>query len=367
MTIICLVAHFLSSKYPDALEMARLSAEYCRGLEKASSNGERLNWEEQIKAAEAVRLDCPAAMDIYGSKAVTELDVGMGPPLTDSESEGSVEQFLRVVLNIEERQYVILPRPMVRSDTDRLDVQDRLRRFRKEPREEERQELEALRVQLVNELGTMQALQGTIVPGGICRRSRFPRDDAAAFDYLDEQLADQEHHEESPELNEESPEYCPLPLPSHGNIGDQVALANAELVLRRISANQHVAALRDAVAQKSLQYSDVIRNAPRKSVRTKSRALIAKINQRISFHCRAYRRCRAAIYRLSDNTDVQSLFPDLLPDHVKGSTALRQPNLPGSSELRLSWIWQVAGASSAEPTSGTTECESCIALSISPI
>ncbi|KAF9525833.1 hypothetical protein CPB83DRAFT_896719 [Crepidotus variabilis] len=186
-------------------------------------------------------------MDIYGTKAVAELDVAMGPPLTDSESEGSVEQFLRVVLNIEERQ---------------LDVQDRLRRFCKEPRKEERQELEALRVQLVNVLGTMQALQETIVPGGICRRSRFPRDNAAVFNYLDEQLADQEHHEESPELNEESPEHRPLPLPSHGNVGDQVALANAELVLRRISANQHVAALRDAVAQKSLQYSDVIRNAP---------------------------------------------------------------------------------------------------------
>ncbi|KAF9525991.1 hypothetical protein CPB83DRAFT_726711, partial [Crepidotus variabilis] len=158
-------------------------------------------------------------------------------------------------------------------------------------------------------------------------------------------------------LNEESPEHRPLPLPSHGNVGDQVAFANAKLVLRRISANQHVAALCDAVAQKSLQYSDVICNALRKSVRTKSRALIAKINQRISFHCRAYRRCRPAICHLSDDTDVQSLFPDLLPDHVKGSTALRQPNLPGSSELRLLWIWQVAGASSAEPTSGTTECE----------
>jgi len=62
-------------------------------------------------------------------------------------------------------------------------------------------------------------------------------------------------------------------------------------------------ALRDAIADKSFQYSHVIRVAPRKGVITRARAAIFKINSLITYHCRVYGRCRAAMVRLgADNT-----------------------------------------------------------------
>ncbi|KAF9521304.1 hypothetical protein CPB83DRAFT_739943, partial [Crepidotus variabilis] len=73
-----------------------------------------------------------------------------------------------------------------------------------------------------------------------------------------------------------------------------------------------------------------------------------------SFHSRAYRRCRAALERLITSEDLGS-WPELLPEHVKGSTAVRQPNIPGSTEVRLSWIWHHDGSLSEEPASGTAE------------
>jgi hypothetical protein len=63
-----------------------------------------------------------------------------------------------------------------------------------------------------------------------------------------------------------------------------------ELTLRIKQATQYLAAIREAVAEKSFQYAHVMRKAPSKGVRTRSRTVIAKLIERIALRCRVYGR-----------------------------------------------------------------------------
>lgn len=132
-----------------------------------------------------------------------------------------------------------------------------------------------------------------------------------------------------------------IPLPSNGNVAD--AYCELELSHRILHAGHHLHRIRDLIAEKSFQYSHVIRNAPRKSVNTHSRAAVKKLNLAISVHCRLYTQCQSRLLRLGADSRTQSQFRALTPDDVKASTAVINPNEPGSTRLKLSWIWQTAG------------------------
>jgi hypothetical protein len=136
-----------------------------------------------------------------------------------------------------------------------------------------------------------------------------------------------------------SPECRRLSIPSTWLSPDDIYRV-AELDLRIIQADRCIQALRDSIADKSFQYSHVIRVAPRKAVGTRARSIIAKLNQRISHYCRVYSSCRAAIVRLHPDAAILSKYRILTKDDVKSSSALLNPNQPGSSTLKLSWIWQ---------------------------
>jgi hypothetical protein len=110
------------------------------------------------------------------------------------------------------------------------------------------------------------------------------------------------------------------------------------------------------IAEKSFQYSNVIRVAPRKSIRTRARMALVELDRRISFHCRAYKRCRAAMIRLGANADILSRFQNLEKEHIKSSTAVVDPNIPGSSTLKLSWIWQSGFNTDLGSTQAVQEC-----------
>lgn len=130
-----------------------------------------------------------------------------------------------------------------------------------------------------------------------------------------------------------------------------------ELKLRIPQATRTIQALRDSIADKSFQYSHVIRVAPRKGVRTRARATIAKLNQLIAYHSRVYARCRAAMVTLGADADTLNNYRILLKEHVKSSSALLNPNEPGSSRMQLSWIWQSAVPGSESSPDRLRECE----------
>src|SRR6202522_2236051 len=87
-----------------------------------------------------------------------------------------------------------------------------------------------------------------------------------------------------------------LPLPSNENVGQEHAPLELSYQI------QHVKMLWNRIvcliAEKSFQFSHVIRVAPREDVNTRSRAEVKKLNLKISVHCRLYTQCRARLISL---------------------------------------------------------------------
>ena len=127
------------------------------------------------------------------------------------------------------------------------------------------------------------------------------------------------------------PEREMISLPYNDNFRD------LEVNLRKKQAHRQLNRLRELIANKSFQYSHVIRKAPRKEVRTRGRKDIKKITHEIALHARIYSRCRDRLITLGCDE-----FRLLTKDDIRSSTAILNPNEPGSSKLHLSWIWNTA-------------------------
>lgn len=132
-----------------------------------------------------------------------------------------------------------------------------------------------------------------------------------------------------------------LSLPSNGNI-DSIH-RELECTHRISLAEQHLNQIRNLIAEKSFQYSHLIRVAPRKAIATRSRAAVTRLNQQIAFHCRMYSKCRSRILELGADEETLIKLRILSPSDIGASTAIVNPNEPGSSNVKLSWIWQTAG------------------------
>lgn len=131
-----------------------------------------------------------------------------------------------------------------------------------------------------------------------------------------------------------------IALPSNGNTSN--VYRELELTHRIAMVEEQLNHIRDLIAEKSFQFSHVIRVSPRKGVTTRSRAAVKKLNNQIAEHCRLYARCRSCIVVLGADTSIISRFRVLSPADVSASTALLNPNQVGSTTIKLSWIWQTS-------------------------
>jgi hypothetical protein len=132
-----------------------------------------------------------------------------------------------------------------------------------------------------------------------------------------------------------------LSLPSNGNVD---SIHNQLELTHRISlADHHLNQIRNLIAEKSFQFSHLIRVAPRKAVATRSRTAVTKLNQQIAVHCQLYSKCRSRILALGADQDTLSRLQILSQSDIGASTAVVNPNEPGSTRIQLSWIWQTAG------------------------
>lgn len=129
----------------------------------------------------------------------------------------------------------------------------------------------------------------------------------------------------------------PIILPSYGNTNGHV---DAEIKSWISQASKQLSNLRELIVTKSFQYSDVIRPAPRKSVVTRSRQLIQNINEQITYHSQVYMECRNRLQKLNAEPRIMKYFQVLKKEDVRSSTAILNPNIPGSTTLRLSWLWE---------------------------
>jgi hypothetical protein len=122
-------------------------------------------------------------------------------------------------------------------------------------------------------------------------------------------------------------------LPCNGD------LANVEIKLRRNQASRLLHQLQELIADKSFQYLHIIQEAPRKGVRTRAQADIQQLVNKIALHARMYNHCRSRLIALDCDADTSNMFQWLTKDDLNASTAILKPNVPGSTTLRLSWIW----------------------------
>jgi hypothetical protein len=148
-----------------------------------------------------------------------------------------------------------------------------------------------------------------------------------------------------------------IALPSNGNTS--IVYRDLEVTHRIHLAEEQLNHIRNLIAEKSFQFSHVIRVSPRKGVTTRSRAAVKKLNNQIAEHGRMYSRCRSAIQILKPDDIILSRLKILTPTDVGASTAMLNPNAPGSSRIKLSWIWQTSGRHIIEfPLSNTPYADS---------
>ena len=131
-----------------------------------------------------------------------------------------------------------------------------------------------------------------------------------------------------------------IALCSNGNTSN--AYRNLEIKHRTLIAGEQLNHIRNLIAEKSFQFSHVIRVSPRKAVTTRARAAVKKLNNQIAEHCRFYARCRSSLLLLQAGESILLQFRVLNPEDIVGSTAILKPNQPGSTKIKLSWIWQVS-------------------------
>ncbi|KIM39386.1 hypothetical protein M413DRAFT_74977, partial [Hebeloma cylindrosporum] len=332
----------LSRRYNEATENHRVAVEY---LAEQTGDAEPLAlqyWRQQIESAERRRLTNPSGMDIYGAQT----HIGKGRATTssapdadpDSAPHTAVEIWLEFALVIEEKQ---------------IDIRQRVRHLGRDPRGEDRQKIEKLRTTLAPllvELNRLQANAGVYqsAPHAGDRgqnQSDDPFDNDVEDDASSDPLAIWDVIVDGEE--EDAPAVPPGPLPSAPPPSAPPPSAppprrtrsNVELVLRQKQARTHLQQLRQLIAEKSFQYSDVMRKAPRKGIITRARGTLKGINSQISWHCQVYSHCRDRLIALGADAEVLQEFCELKKEHVNASTAILKPNARGSKKLKLSWIW----------------------------
>lgn len=128
-------------------------------------------------------------------------------------------------------------------------------------------------------------------------------------------------------------------LPSNGNTAGQF-LAE-ELVLREEQAEKHLTRLRELIADKSFQYSALVRTGNQPQVRTRARTAVQEMNAKLAIQARMYNRVRCRLVMLGAGDQTLQRYRLLERDDIAASTAILNYNEPGSTTaIRLSWIWQ---------------------------
>ncbi|KAF8799524.1 hypothetical protein BYT27DRAFT_7227815 [Phlegmacium glaucopus] len=296
-------------------------------------------------------------MDVMASRQVSS-DQNCSAKSLDIQNVASAD-WIVLGLGMEERQYVyaMMCRPQL-TVIPRLELQDRIKRLEKEPQEAERDDVECQRHLLAAEFEVLEVAQrrAAATPGAL----HVYHDEPETFADLDEEnvsVPTTNPHNVSTNLplpaaeaiERVCPERQPIPILSIC-LSKEHPLSKLELVLRQQQASQYIKALQEVIADKSFQFSHVIPNAPRKSVITLyQRGTITKLNHKIALYAKVYGRCRAALLRLGADDKILKVFQPLKRSDVASSHAIRDPNVPRSTSLRLSWIWHMSTADERSP------------------
>lgn len=152
----------------------------------------------------------------------------------------------------------------------------------------------------------------------------------------------------------------PSALPASSAYRDPLArLLRQEFELRKGHANDSLESMRRIIGQEAFQYKKILRPAVDKVHRTRARASIQAVHRQLVLQSRIYMRTRKAMMNLGLEPDVvASVYQTLVKKDIQVSSAINDPNVTGSSGLKLSWIWTThQGIGDIGPTNNhLTEC-----------
>ena len=261
------------------------------------------------------------------------------------------------------------------ASVQRCNVRCRAKRAAKAPRAEETRQLANLREQIIkriNDIAIHSSLPGLAVTGfntaqghtdELTGNERLPADDLFAtsnwgeppeddLDVDDADATEGRTHSTNGNIGDRLPtepatipalpmlaENMPISLPSTVATCS-VELKLHELALRQTQADSLLKALREVIAEKSMQYSHTMRGAGRQIIKTRSRDRIATLNTTRNDLTYTYGRCREAMI---------SLGATLSREDITSNTNVVNPNVPGSTTLHLSWIWHVGRDDESAP------------------
>jgi len=158
------------------------------------------------------------------------------------------------------------------------------------------------------------------------------------------------------------PELSCIALPSslpedspHRNL--LAPLREKEFELRRGHANDSLAGIRANIGHQAFQYKKTLRPAHKKIHRTRARSAIQATNWELVLHCRVYKRTHQVMIDLQFEPEtVEALYQLVTKRDLDVKTAVKDPNVAGSSQVKLSWIWITHQG--IEPNDNhLTECE----------
>ncbi len=194
----------------------------------------------------------------------------------------------------------------------------------------------------------------------------FRQEDLVYWDSLvdmaDAVLADQSAADSTGDV---PPEKMKLALPS--NMSVPAAHCGLELTFRKRKAKALLHQIRELIAEKSFKYTDEIRKAPRKGVRTRGQTAVLELNRRLSLLCQIYAWNRARMIDLQADEATLAGYQVLKKEDIKCSTAVLQPNKAGSTKLKLSWIWhsvdrRVMAGLGTPPTNDPATLDECTSV-----
>lgn len=337
------MAKYLCSRHDEACTTVAQAETYFDEVSRASGQHAVAMWTTEIVKAERERLKDPTVMDIYCAR-ISGFNGNLSKPEPVT-GDPTVKEWLEFAITVEEKQSVVFnvfcPDCLTYLLLSRLEIQYLIRRGKRDQRDADLNKIQQLREELTPLLARFRQLQvaagafeiGTESAGGM-------KDDLANWDDLHDvteanRLSPAPVDDEDDGTPAEDVDLC---LPSNGNA--PAAYGNMELQVRKNQAMMELNQIRDLIADMSFRWTDQVRNAPRKDVRTRGRAVLKEREKSLSFRCQVYTRCRSRLVALGADAATLQRFRTLTKADTKCSTAVLTPNVPGSTTLKLSWIWQ---------------------------
>jgi hypothetical protein len=193
--------------------------------------------------------------------------------------------------------------------------------------DEKREALAAMFVQLTD----LQSAAGIIENKG---KEKVVLDDETEYDDYEEPTVKPVTH-----LTLTPIERKIIVLPSNGNVEANPSASDLEIKFRKMQAHSQLNRIRDLIADISFQFSHVIRGQIRKNIRTRSQKRVKSLHDELTLQARIYTRCRNHLVALDCGQSILGQYRELRKEDLKSSTAILEPNQPGSTSLKLSWIW----------------------------